>query len=163
MTIQSYFQPAIYTLINFNYAIGFFSEIIIILIVIGNIYINKVDLVFYIIGLLFSIIINIFLKKSIKDPRPHNPVKFLNSEHFITNSNVYGMPSGHSQHTFYSLFYLLLTVKSFNFWTIIASIICILTIYERWIFNNHTIQQLIGGAILGILIAYSTMYFRNKY
>jgi membrane-associated phospholipid phosphatase len=152
----------IFKVINFLYALGFFSEIVMIILVSCLIYRNPVYLLFYIIGINVNSFINRFLKPLLKDKRPNDPIKFLNSEHFIKNSNAYGMPSGHSQSVFFSIVYLFLSINQIFPWVLVAVIIGILTIFERWYFHNHTIPQLIVGAILGCLIAYLTILVRNE-
>jgi membrane-associated phospholipid phosphatase len=151
----------LYKINNFLYALGYFSEFIMIIFVCWIIYNNSINLLFYIIGINISWILNKLLKPLIKDKRPNDPIKFLNSEHFVKTSNAYGMPSGHSQNVFFSVTYLYLTTKQL-YWTFIGLIIGILTIFERWYFHNHTIRQLIVGAILGCILAYLMVLVKDK-
>ena len=143
------------TIIQFLYAIGYFSEIIIIVISILLLRTNIYSVLFYIIGIIFSLFVNQTLKRLIKELRPSEPVKFLNSDKFDNKAMIYGMPSGHSQHLFFSTMYLYLTITHFYPWVLlICSIIGFLTMVERYYFRNHTIRQLVVGAIVGVLLAY---------
>lgn len=151
-----------YKITNLLYAVGYFSEIIMVIFVSSIIYKNTRNLLFYIVGINISWIINRLLKNLIKEKRPNNQTKFLNSERVIENSNMYGMPSGHSQNVFFSLCYLYLSTKQFYPLSLIGLIIGILTIFERWYFHNHTICQLIVGAVLGCLFAYLIVLVRDN-
>lgn len=147
----------------FFYAIGFFSETILIVLSIFLLYTNTYSMVFYLIGVVGSFLTNQVLKQFIREKRPSSPIKFLNSERFDNKTMVYGMPSGHSQNLFYSIFYLYLSIKDFYPWIfMISSLIGILTIAERWYFRNHTFKQLIVGAIIGSMFAVVTVYIRDK-
>jgi len=76
---------------------------------------------------------------------------------------AYGMPSGHSQHLFVSIFYLYLSIKDFYPWILlISSSIGMMTIVERWYFRNHTLNQLVAGAIVGSMFAFVIVYIRDK-
>ena len=159
---EKFNRDLLYKVNNFLYALGYFSEFIMVIFVCWIIHTNSKNLLFYIIGINISWIINRLLKPLIKDKRPSDPIKFLNSEHFVKNNTTYGMPSGHSQNVFFSLAYLYLTTKQLYPWTFVGLIIGILTIFERWYFHNHTIHQLIVGAILGSVLAYLIIFVKNK-
>lgn len=147
----------------FFYAIGFFSEVIIIGLSIFLLYTNIYSIVFYLIGIIGSFTINQVLKQLIQEKRPPSPMKFLNSDKFENKTMVYGMPSGHSQHLFFSIFYLYLSIKDFYPWILlISSSIGIMTIAERWYFRNHTFKQLMVGAMVGSMFAFVTVYIRDK-
>jgi membrane-associated phospholipid phosphatase len=149
------------TITDLFFALGFFSEIIIMAIVICLIYKNTTNLIFYIIFVFINGYLNRFLKAIIKQERPSNPIKFLNSEHF-TKNHAYGMPSGHSQNVFFSITYLFLILKQFYPWVFILLIIAFAMLIERWYFHNHTIQQLIVGAITGSIFAYITVLIKSS-
>jgi len=165
MDFISEFGVAIQTFISFLYAIGFFSEIILIIIVSVLIHSYLTDFIVYLVAIVINGFLNRFLKKMIKGIRPNNPIKFLDSEEF-KNKKAYGMPSGHSQNVFFSIVYLILTIYEnislYLPWIFICILIGILTLWERWIFHNHTISQLIVGAIIGSLFAYSVVYLRDN-
>jgi len=137
---------------EFFYSLGFFGELILALLSTGLLWDRTADLLVYYIGLILNQGLNRILKPLLKSPRPSDPIKFLASEHFMKNSNAYGMPSGHSQSVFYSLTYLYMTIGGKWIW--FAAFIGVATLIERWIYHNHTLAQLFGGAVLGAGFAY---------
>ena len=72
------------------------------------------------------------------------------------------MPSGHSQNVFYSITYLYLIAKDGIYWLQLGLILAALMVYERWTFHNHTLLQLFGGAITGIILGLIVFSIRNK-
>ena len=103
-----------------------------------------------------SILNHVILKKYINDLRPDDPRPFLVSEQF--RKRVNGMPSGHAQQTAFSLtFSYLLSGKNFYASLVLFS----LTIYQRYVFKNHTFWQLLVGSIMGVAIAYLTFYIED--
>ena len=139
--------------IDFLYGIGFFSEFIMPLIVLYLLYGQWFSISIFLFGYLCNSLCNIVLKGFIHDRRPLKPIAFLADE-TITKSGAkyYGMPSGHSQNVFYCIAYLYSSLPKQIDWVLLSFIIGLLTIWERYIFHNHTIRQLIIGAILGFLI-----------
>jgi len=137
---------------DFLMAIGYFGEQITFLITCALIYNNHIFLIFYIIVVILSRIINTLLKDYTKNLRPSNPIKFLDSD--IFSKKTYGMPSGHSQLTFLSIVYAYLVTNKFIPWILLLLVIGLVVIYERYAYRNHTAYQLISGAILGSFIGY---------
>lgn len=121
---------------------------------------NKNNLLYYYIcGIFLNTILNIVLKGIIKEPRPSEDPKLFNIalKHslrfkFINGypHDIFGMPSGHAQSTFFSTIYIYLALKDIKI-SIIYLIISLLTMYQRVLFNNHTVLQVFAGAIVGIL------------
>ena len=148
----------------FIYSLGFFGEYILILITCALIYYHTFYFFFYFFFLSISIMINLTLKNIIKEPRPSHPVKFLDTDHFSKNS--YGNPSGHTQLVFFSFMYAYLVIEKITKLFMFSIIICIITIYQRYAFRNHTLKQLLYGAIVGLILAYLsysiTTYIKNK-
>jgi membrane-associated phospholipid phosphatase len=138
--------------IDFFYSIGYFGEYITFLITCFLIFNEHIYLFFYIILFFLNRIINQNLKDYFKELRPNNPKKFLETD--IFSKKKYGMPSGHSQLTFFSIFYAYLVTNKFIPWILLLLIVGIIVLYERFVFKNHTIYQLISGAGIGIFIAY---------
>lgn len=103
-----------------------------------------------------SIFNHLVLKKYINDLRPDDPRPFLVSEQFRTRVN--GMPSGHAQQTAFSLTftYLISGQHFYASWFLFS-----LTIFQRYIFKNHTFWQLLVGSILGVSIAYLTLHLEK--
>jgi hypothetical protein len=61
------------------------------------------------------------------------------------------MPSFHAQTIFYALTFFYQVKKSVK-WTLIMGFISILTLFQRWEYKNHTIEQLAAGSFVGILV-----------
>jgi len=140
---------------DFSYAIGYFSEMILPIIVVFSIYHDMYAHIVYFLGYFVSIYLNIWLKNIIKDPRPKPFYKFLDNESTKKDTQQkYGMPSGHSQNAFYSIVYLYMYFGSFYPWILICLGVGILTILERWLFRNHTLFQLCIGALIGSALGY---------
>lgn len=139
-------------IIDFFYGIGYFGEYITFIFTLFLIYSQTYNLVFYIIFFILNKVINDYLKDYFKEYRPSNPKKFLDDDKF--SKKKYGMPSGHSQLSFFSLTYSYLSVKKITISIILMLITCLIVIYERFVYHNHTMFQLILGAIVGITIAY---------
>jgi len=108
-------------------------------------------LIAFILGTFCNKIVNSILKITIKQDRPRNPVHYIDDAG-IKGVHIYGMPSGHAQSTFFAITYLYL-VKAPPTFVIISLFICILTLYQRWSFRRHTIEQLIAGLLIGIIVA----------
>ena len=121
---------------------------------------NKSNLLYYYIcGIFFNAILNIVLKGLIKEPRPSEDPKLFNIalKHslrfkFINGypHDIFGMPSGHAQSTFFSTIYIYLALKDVKI-SIIYLIISLLTMYQRVLFKDHTVLQVLAGALVGIL------------
>ena len=142
------------------YAIGYFSELLVAIIVCSMIYNEPIDISVFIIVLALSGITNEYLKTIIKQNRPYNSMKFLNTEHFT--KKVYGMPSGHSQNVVFSILYLFWTTHKFVPWPAMCTVIGILMFIERWFYHNHTAFQLIIGGIIGAALAYVVVSLRDS-
>ena len=145
--------------IDFFYALGYFGEYISFFITCGVIFNKHVYFFVYIIMFVLNKVINQMLKKLFKGSRPTNAKKFLYSDNF--SKTKYGMPSGHSQLTFFSIVYTYLVTNKFIPWTLLLLIIGLIVMYERFIFRNHTVLQLITGAALGSFMAYFSYFLVN--
>ena len=138
--------------IDFFYSIGYFGEYITFFITCALIFNKHIYFIFYIIFFLLNKVINELLKNYFKQPRPGHPVKFLESDYF--SKHKFGMPSGHSQLSFFSIFFAYLVTNKFIPWILLLLLVGFIVIYERLLFRNHTLYQLISGAIIGAFIAY---------
>jgi membrane-associated phospholipid phosphatase len=147
---------------DFVFALGYFSEIIMIIIVIYLLHSNLFYTFYYLFFVLLSGYLNTIFKSIIKEDRPDNYKKFLYSEHFSKIKQVYGMPSGHSQNVFFSITYLFLTTKEFIYWVQLLLVLAALMFYERLSFHNHTFLQLFVGGITGIVFAYLVVLLRDQ-
>jgi len=118
----------------------------------------------YVVGYVLNLIINIILKEVIKQPRPSEDLSIFNASvaHGKRISfDRYGMPSGHATSVFYSTAFIFLALKS-PFISIIYLLISINTGYQRIKYKNHTLMQVICGAIIGGIVAYIAYMFAGK-
>lgn len=106
---------------------------------------------FYIFGFIANLMLNTVLKLLIKEPRPENDARAL--EIGIANGrrisfDKYGMPSGHAQiATFITAFVALIVNNTYII--VIYFLLTLMTMCQRYIYNNHTIGQILIGAIVG--------------
>ena len=140
---------------QFGYALGFFSELIITIIVLYVLSTQFYHHTVYLVGFVVSVYFNRWLKAQLRDRRPDHPIKFLASETFKTSKtqNFYGMPSGHSQQVAYSIAYLYACMGHWNAWLTLCTVVGALMLVERWMFRNHTVPQLFVGAWVGVAMA----------
>ena len=146
---------------DFIFGIGYFSEIIMAIIVIIALHTNRLNTIVYIIFFFLSGYTNTILKSFFRQSRPKKSIKFLYSEHFSRIHTVYGMPSGHSQNVFYSITYLYLTAKDGIYWLQLGLALAALMVYERWTFHNHTLLQLFVGELFGIMLGWMVVTVRD--
>ena len=121
----------------------------------------------FLFGSIINCWINMLLKEIFREPRPPNPLVFIDSNDLIGN-NYYGLPSGHAQSVFFSLtfFYKVLhpvsnSTTMFIFY--IMSCITVITLYQRWKYKRHTIKQLIVGATIGCFFAWTLIFIAKRY
>jgi membrane-associated phospholipid phosphatase len=99
-----------------------------------------------------NICINIGLKQWIREPRPAGG-QIMTTYDTYTGVLDYGMPSGHSQMAFGLVTFVYLVKQSAI--NLIGGVwIISLTVYQRWKYRRHSIEQLAIGAIVGFLVAY---------
>ena len=131
---------------------------------------NKSNLLYYYIsGVFLDTILNLVLKGIIKEPRPSEDPKLFNValKHSIRFKfingypyDVFGMPSGHAESVFFSTVFIYLALKDIKI-SILYLIISLLTMYQRVLFNSHTVLQVLAGALVGILFA-GFIYFMAR-
>lgn len=99
-----------------------------------------------------SYIINVFLKRTLKHPRPE-PDIFADD-----NNQRYGMPSGHMQiySSVATVYWLSMRIHPVWEWIGIGGLMA-LSAAERWTTRKHTVMQLVVGTIVGTLTGW-TMY-----
>jgi hypothetical protein len=122
-------------------------------------------LYFFVSGFILNNIINIILKLAIKEPRPNDEQKAI--EIGVVNGarigfDKFGMPSSHAQNCGYCLAFITLVFNDPLITTIYA-LISIISVFQRYLYKNHTILQLIIGFIVGIIIGYITYLVGTKY
>jgi membrane-associated phospholipid phosphatase len=113
--------------------------------------------------LIFTLInakLNEIFKLYIREPRPKDQIAFIDNNN-LTGAHLYGMPSGHAQGISFSIIYLYL-VKQSNILLFSTLFIGGLTLYQRWKYHRHSVEQLIVGSIIGSFFGYFS-YYITKY
>ena len=122
--------------------------------ILGTIYTNInnyifIDNIWFKLCKLLFTIFNHIVKYLIKQPRPKRPRYLYDFEKdkkngVYTGAQTYGMPSGHAQSSFYSMFTVLFTVPN-NYIKLGSILIACNTYWQRWVYRNHTIIQILIG------------------
>ena len=120
---------------------------------------------FFVVGFIFNNILNIVLKLLIKEPRPTTDQKAI--EIGVVNGarisfDKFGMPSGHAQNCGYCLAFIIMTLNN-HFITTLYLLLSVISLFQRYLNNNHTILQLIIGLIVGTFFGCLTYNIANKY
>ena len=120
---------------------------------------------FFVVGFIFNNILNIVLKLLIKEPRPTTDQKAI--EIGVVNGarigfDKFGMPSGHAQNCGYCLVFIIMTLNN-HFITTLYLLLSVISLFQRYLNNNHTILQLIIGLIVGTFFGCLTYNIANKY
>jgi membrane-associated phospholipid phosphatase len=160
--------------------LGFYGFFVIMLVVLAHIHSHVWELVCFVVGMGGSIVSNKWLKSVIRDPRPTHPVPLrlpswgwwggvegvegvdVTDATWYQGSETYGYPSGHAQLALYALTFLGGVLWSHRLglgggwgWWWYVYVMCIfvacVTLYQRWKYRRHTVEQLWVGAVLGIL------------
>jgi membrane-associated phospholipid phosphatase len=132
---------------------------------------NKHNLYFfYCIGIFVNTILNLIIKGILQQPRPsEDPTLFhlaINrGKRFIFKDyfphDIFGMPSGHVQASFFSVVFIYFSLKNITVLYIYV-FIAILTMSQRIVYNHHTILQVAVGAIFGSLFGYFFYYLAQQ-
>ena len=129
-----------------NY-IGLYAPIILFILSILILRNKTIFLHFFVAGFILNAILNIILKLIIKEPRPLHDKKTL--EIGVVNGarisfDKFGMPSGHAQSCAFCLSFIILTLSNHPFWIILLySLITVLSLFQRYLNNNHSAFQLL--------------------
>jgi undecaprenyl-diphosphatase len=111
---------------------------------------------YFLAGYVLNSILNLLLKYIFKEPRPSNDWELFKIG--ITHCkrfgyDRYGMPSGHAQHCGYVLAFMTLVLN--NPWvTCIYLIFTLICMYQRYLYENHTIKQVVVGLFVGMVTGY---------
>lgn len=141
-------SPLIYTLD----LIGLFGPAILFVISLWYLWGNGIYWTWNIVLFCINLIINSGLKDWIKESRPVGGRSMTTYETY-KGAQEYGMPSGHSQLVSGLVTYSYL-VKPSTMNLISGLFIISLTLYQRWKYKRHSIEQLGVGAVVGILVSY---------
>lgn len=119
----------------------------------------------FVVGFILNNLLNIILKLAIKEPRPTKDQKAI--EIGVVNGarigfDKFGMPSGHAQNCGYCLSFIT-TVVNEPIVTGIYSLITAISLFQRHVYKNHTLLQLIIGLVIGLGIGYIMYNLGNKY
>lgn len=152
----------LYLLIDY---IGLYAPIMLFFITLFLLRNMKKYLTFFVSGFILNNILNIILKLIIQEPRPSKDQKSI--EIGVVNGarisfDKFGMPSGHAQNCGYCLIFILMTLNS-PFITTLYAVITIISLCQRYLYNNHSILQLCIGIIVGSGFGYLTYLSANKY
>lgn len=121
-------------------------------------------------GLISNAVLNTILKGLIQEPRPMFDSKKINlmtthtKDYFFQKGipfDIYGMPSGHAQASFFMTAFIYLTLKHTNLlylYILFSLIIC----YQRVKYQFHSISQIIVGVIVGSGFAYIVYQFARE-
>ena len=144
--------------------IGLFAPIILFFLSLFLLRNNKKYLYFFFYGFILNNILNIILKVAIKEPRPTAERKVI--EIGIANEarisfDKFGMPSGHAQNCAYCLAFITMVLND-PFITAFYTVITFNTLFQRYLYNNHTILQLVVGTFIGLFFGYITYTIANK-
>ena len=144
--------------------IGLFAPVILFFLSLFLLRNNKKYLYFFFYGFILNNILNVILKVAIKEPRPTTEQKVI--EIGIANGarisfDKFGMPSGHAQNCAYCLAFITMVLKD-PFITAIYTIITFNTLFQRYLYNNHTILQLVIGCFIGLSFGYITYTIASK-
>jgi len=157
-------------LLNLFDQFGSYGPIILILLSIFILWDSHNLFFYYIVGLFVNSVLNLLIKAIIQQPRPteyteHFHLALTHGKRFLFNDgipfNIFGMPSGHAQASFFSAVFVFLSTKQYNllyFYTLFSLLIMIQRVY----FNYHTILQVIVGAIVGSVFAYFVYYLARE-
>jgi len=108
-------------------------------------------------------ILNGLLKTTFKEVRPSGGIPLYDGEEEkYKNEHKYGMPSDHAQLVFFALTYIYL-VKHSIYTLILELSIALLTCFQRWKYRRHTIEQIVIGSIIGIIMGGLSFSLTKKY
>lgn len=131
-------------------------------------YDKKTYLVFYVIGAVLNYILNCILKLVFKQPRPTENMKQFQLEMNRRETidwreyERFGMPSGHSQETAFSLIYVMMVLQHTKI-SALFLIIMLFTMFQRIYTKRHTYLQVLVGGTIGLCIGYLFYYLASKY
>jgi len=157
-------------LLNLFDEFGSYGPIILIFLSMFILWNNQNLFFYYTVGLFVDTILNLLIKAIIQQPRPTEYTEnfhlaLTRGKRFLFNDgipfNIFGMPSGHAQASFFSGVFVFLSTKQYNllcFYTLFSLLIMIQRVY----FNYHTILQVMVGAIVGSVFAYFVYYLARE-
>jgi membrane-associated phospholipid phosphatase len=145
--------------------IGLYAPIILFILSLFLLRNMETYLQFFVLGFILNNILNVILKLAIKEPRPDKDQKAI--EIGVVNGarigfDKFGMPSGHAQNCGYCVLFITMTLNN-PLITCLYLLISLISAFQRHLYNNHSILQLVVGFIFGGGIGYLTYIVGNKY
>jgi membrane-associated phospholipid phosphatase len=146
---------------NILYEFGEYGPLILIVLSWYLLWDNNNLFFYYTIGIFSNAILNLLLKGIIQEPRPmydDKKIRLLTAhgkQYFFQNGipfDIFGMPSGHVQSSFFSTMFIYLSLKQTNILFIYLPL-ALLTCYQRVALDFHSISQVIVGGIAGSAFA----------
>lgn len=139
--------------------IGYYGPVILFAITFHSLIGRTPYLIVFTFGSIVNIFINNVLKSTFREPRPNNQRFFIHNEKAVEE---YGFPSGHAQTSFFAVAYLFF-VGGYQPILLFMTLLCGITLYQRWKYRRHDIKQLVFGSVFGILFAYGVAYTTQYY
>lgn len=150
-------------LINYDY-----GNKLLFLLSIVFLYDKKTYLLFYVIGAVLNYLLNSLLKLVFKQPRPTENMKLFQQEMDRRETidwreyERFGMPSGHSQETAFSLLYITMVLQNTKI-SALFLIIMAFTMFQRIYTKRHFFIQVFVGGTIGLCMGYLFYYLASKY
>ena len=113
-------------------------------------------LMMFTIGSIASTLLNRVLKSTWREPRPRGQITFIDNNN-LTGAEQYGLPSGHAQASFFALAFLFFS-NGPQAVLYVMTLLCVITLYQRWKYRRHTVKQLALGSLIGTLFAYALVF-----
>jgi membrane-associated phospholipid phosphatase len=122
---------------------------------------------YYVIGIICDSVLNLILKGIIQQPRPSFDSKELqlalkHNKRFVYKDGIpfdlFGMPSGHASSVLFSTIFVYLALRKTN-WLYLYLIMSAFIMAKRVLYNNHTIYQVLVGALTGVCLAFIVYHF----
>ena len=131
--------------------IGYYAPIILFMLSLFLLRNLKTYLYVFVSGFILNNILNIILKLFIKEPRPSKDQKAI--EIGVVNGarigfDKFGMPSGHAQNCGYFIAFITMALNN-PFISTLYLLISVISLFQRYLFNNHSALQLVIGFSIG--------------
>ena len=138
--------------------IGYYGPIVLFVLTFFYLIKRTPYLIVFTFGSIANALLNRGLKSIWREPRPKGQIPFIDHEH-LTGTEQYGLPSGHAQTSFFALAFLFFSRTPHTQSVLYTmSLLCAMTIYQRWKYRRHSIKQLIIGSLIGTVFAYFLVY-----
>jgi membrane-associated phospholipid phosphatase len=144
---------------------GFYGPYILFIISLYFLLSKEIYLVVFVIGFISNTLLNIVLKYIIREPRPNKDIHQFNAmihQNKPIPFSWYGMPSGHTQMSFYSTIYMYNITKNLYI-LVFFSLMSIITIIQRIYYKKHSLTQCFVGSIVGSFVGYIFYVFAAAY